>query len=277
MFNAHKSFLAVAAAAALMAAVSSCGDNKARTEAAQNLVEQARALVAAHNCDSAISVLDTLDRSYRDCLEQRREGTTVRLTALASLSRDSLASAELQLREATTALDALKPQFKNVQMKGTQGFYVYAPAYTGREMNTTCIQPRVDDGGYMFIVANIAGRGIGLNSLEYNGVSTAKGEAVTVEGSEIMSLMQEGTGDFVNALCNATAPATVTLQGSKGKTTVKLDAKALEAMRATRDFAQALQRERRLNITLEKLERQLARLNDQIANQIPVEPQAEEE
>ena len=64
---------------------------------------------------------------------------------------------------------------------------------------------------------------------------------------------------------------------SLGKATVKLDAKALEAMRATRDFAQALQRERRLNITLEKLERQLARLNDQIANQIPVEPQAEEE
>jgi len=276
MFSVHKSILTVATAAVLVASITSCGDNKARTEAAQGLLEQARTLVAAHNYDSAIVVLDTLDKSYRDCLDQRREGISVRLTALADLSRDSLASAELQLREVQATLSELQPKFKKVEMAGTEGFYVYAPAYTGREMNTTCLQPRVDDEGYFFIVANIAGRGIGLNSLDYAGVATGRGESVAVEGSEIMSLSQENTTDFVEALSNAKAPAVVTLQGSKGKTTVKLDDKALVALRATREYAQALQRQRRLNITLEKLERQLARLNDQIANQIPTDNEAKE-
>lgn len=102
-------------------------------------------------------------------------------------------------------------------------------------------------------------------------MATARGESVVIEGSEIMSLSQESTRDFVDALCKASAPANVTLQGTHGKTAVKIDAKGLEAIRATREYADALQKNRSLNITAEKLERQLAKLNDNIANKIPVD------
>ncbi len=272
MFNVRKSIIAILASAAVATAAVSCDNTKKeRAEAAQDLLTKAEALVGAHKYDSAMVLLDTLDRSYRDCLEQRKAGTTVRLRALADLSRDSLASAELQLRELKARLDELNPKFKKIEMTGTDGFFVYAPSYTGSEMNRTCIQPRVDDGGYFFIVANVAGKKIGLNSLEYNGVATARGESVVIEGSEIMSLSQESTRDFVDALCKASAPANVTLQGTHGKTAVKIDAKGLEAIRATREYADALQKNRSLNITAEKLERQLAKLNDNIANKIPVD------
>lgn len=270
MFNVRKSLITCAAAAVLGAGfLSSCSNvKKDRAEKANALLTRASALVESYKYDSALVVLDTLDIKYRDCIVERNKGTEIRINALASLTRDSLASAELQLRESQQQLDALQPKFKKVEMEGTDGFYVFAPTYTGKEMNTTCLQPRVDDGGYFFIVVNNAGKNIGLNALSYNDVKTAKGESVRIEGTEIMSLMQEGTSAFVDALCNAQAPAVVTLEGTSGKTSVKLDTKALEAMRATRDYARALQTTRHLNINLEKLERQLASLNDQLAKRV---------
>lgn len=273
MFNARKLIAAAFAAAIILA---SCSGDNARREAAQSLLEQARTLVANHHYDSAIVVLDTLDKSYRDCLEQRREGTTVRLTALADLSRDSLASCEVQLQQSQTELARLQPGFKKIDVAGTEGYYVDNATYTGSEMNTTGIQARVDDEGYLFIVANVSGRKIGLCRIEYGGVASGDGESVAIEGSEIMSLSQEKTAELVDALASATAPATVALVGTKGKAQVKLNAKQLASIRDTRDYASALQRTRRLQIMQEKLERQLARLNDQIANQIPVDEEQEQ-
>lgn len=270
MYNVRKTIAAAAIAAIVMA---SCSGNQERTEAATGLLEQARALVQNHNYDSALTVLDTLDIAYRDCLEQRRKGTVVRLAALADLSRDSLASCEQQLQLAQADLGRLQPQFQKIDLQGTDGYYVDKATFSGSEMNRTGIQARVDDEGYFFLVANVAGRKIGLSRLVFENVSSESGQAVAVEGSEIMSLSQEKTAELVNALVQAKAPATVKLVGAKGEVAVKLDAKQLASIRDTRDYASALQRARRLQIVQEKLERQLQRLNDQIANHIPVDEQ----
>ena len=76
----------------------SCSGNSERKEQAAQLVAKAQNLVDAHRYDSALVVLDTLNIKYRDCLDERREGTLVRLQALSSLTRDSLAAAEINLR-----------------------------------------------------------------------------------------------------------------------------------------------------------------------------------
>ncbi len=253
----------------LTVAASSCSGDK-RAEEARGLLENARALVTAHDYPAAIAALDTLDKKYRDCLDVRREGTLVRLTALSDLSRDSLASAELQLSGVQTAVAELAPRFKKIEVDGTGGYYVDNAAYTGQEMNKTGIQARVDDEGYCFVVANVAGRRIGLNSISFGDVSTQPTQSVEVEGSEIMSLTQEAAAPLVEAL--ALCPdktATVTLVGSKGKVSAKLDARQLDAFRASWDYARALQRQRRLLINLERLTRQLQRLDDQLANSTP--------
>lgn len=273
MFNVHKTLIAASALAIVAAA--SCSDNKSRTEQATRLLESARTLVADRNYDSALSVLDTLDISYRDCLDQRRQGTSLRLTALAAVCRDSLASAEQQTMAINAELDQLRPQFRKIDVPGTDGYFVYSKTYTGSETNTTGIQCRVDDQGYLFVVASVAGKAIGLNSLSYNGVSTQHGNSVKVEGSEIMSLTQEQTAEFVDALKQASAPATVTLDGSRGKASVKLNAAQLQSVAVTARYASALQRSRSLAISLEKLERQIAKLNDNLANQIPVDSVAQ--
>lgn len=271
MFNARKILPAAIAALALCA---SCSDNNGRIEEARRLLGNARELVAAHKYDSAIVVLDTLDKKYRDCLDVRREGTTVRLGALSDLTRDSLASAELQLKSTNAELEELAPRFKKIDLEGTEGYYVDKDIFTGTEMNRTCLQMRVDDEGYCFLIANAAGKPIGLNSLRMGDVATAPSQSVAMGGSEIMSLSQETASPLVEAMWNATPPVTVELVGTKGHTSVKLDSKQLAAFRNTWTYGRSLQRSRKLSITLEKLERQLAKLNDQLASQIKVDEES---
>ena len=257
-----------------VALLAACSGNEARKQEAAALVAQARALADNHNYDSALTVLDTLNVKYRDCLEERREGTMVRLNAMGALTRDSIASAELQLRAVTARIDSLAPAFKKVDIQGTEGFFVDKSVYTGNEMNSNGIQARIDEQGYCFIVANVEGRRIGLNQIIFDQTSTPPIESVSIEGSEIMSVTQEPATALLNALSEAKANAKIILSGLKGKIDITLNAKQLGSIRATWEYAQALQQQRALNIRLEKLERQLAKLNDQIASQIKVdEPQ----
>lgn len=270
MYNAHK-LLPAALLALILGATAACSDNKNRENEARELLVKAQQLVETRSYDSAIVVLDTLDKKYRDCLEVRREGTSVRLHALSDLTRDSLASAELQLKLTDAELEELSPMFRKVDLEGTEGYYVDKSVFTGNEMNTTCMQMRVDDEGYCFLIVNLTGKRIGLNAVRFDGVTVTSAGAIDMEGAEMMSLSQESVSPLVEALWNTTAPASVELAGAKGTATIKLDSKQLASLRNTWTYGRSLQRQRRLNISLEKLERQLAKLNDQLANQLTVE------
>ena len=267
MYNAAKLFVL----AAVIAALSACSSDNSRRNAAAALVDEARSLSEAHMYDSALVVLDTLNVRYRDCLDERREGTLVRLSALASLSRDSLAAAEIQLRAVTSVIDSLSPIFTKVDVAGTEGYYVEKSIYSGDEMGTSGIQVRVDDQGYCFVVANVEGRSIGLNSISFGEISTPPLQSVKVENSEIMSVTQEPATKLLDALAAGNDKTTVNLVGTKGKISVAVSAKQRRAIADTWEYARALQRQRLLNIRLEKLERQIARLSDQLANQIPID------
>lgn len=263
MYNARKTLLMLCTTA-LLAACS----GPSRSDQAQALVEQARQLADTHSYDSAMMVLDTLDVKYRGCLEQRRQGTVVRLTALSALSRDSLAVAQLRLRTSQAVADSLAPQFKQIEVAGTDGYYVDKNVYSGTEMNRATLQGRVDDQGYFFIAVNYPGKG-GIYGLEAGGVGTARAASVAIEGAEIMSLTQEKTAALMQYLAEATAPVSITVLGDRKNGTIKLDARQLASLNTTYRYALALQQVRRQQIILEKLERQLARLNDELANRTP--------
>lgn len=241
-----------------------CSQNKERMNEAWKVYDEAAALSERHQYAEAMQLLDTLDVKYRDCLDQRRKGTDLRLNVMAALTRDSIAADELRLRNASQTVDSLAGQFKKVDLAGTDGYYVDKAVYTGDEMNSTGIQVRVDDEGYCYVIVNVSGRQIGLNSIRYEGVE-ASGHSMAVEGSEIMSISQEPAENLLLALCDAPAKAVVTLVGTKGKATVTLSEKQIKSIRTTYDYSKALQQKRLMSIRLEKLERQLARLSDQLA------------
>lgn len=270
MFNVHK-FFPVAAVAAVILASAGCSGNKERIEAATSVLTSAQRMVEAQNYDSALVYLDTLDHKYRDCLEQRRQGTLVRIEALAAITRDSLAIAKINYTAAEEVISRLSPNFKQVTLEGTDGYWVDKAVYTGGEMNRNSVQLRVDEKGYMFMVVNVSGR-IGLDAVKFGDVE-ACGRSVEIEGSEIMSLHQEAVKPLVDALTEAyhndTKNVTLTLAGKKSSVKVKLDAKQLASIAATDEYALALQQRHHTSIVLEKLERRLNKLNDQMASQIP--------
>lgn len=246
----------------------SCSTDSARREKADALLSQARTLLADRAYDSALVVLDTLDISYRDCLEQRRIGTSLRLETLAALSRDSLAAAEARLRGVTAEIESLAPGFRKVEIPGTAGYTVDKDVYSGTEMNTSGIQARIDEDGYCFVIANVASRRIGLRSIRVGDVVTPAGHSIEVEGSEIMSVNQENAAALLELLSSGTDKINVELVGSRGKVAVTLTPRQRRAIADTWRYARALQQKRTLDIRLEKLERQIARLSDQLAARI---------
>lgn len=246
-------------------ALAACSKDKSRIESAEALVGQAREYIENHQYDSALEALDTLDIKYRDCLEQRRQGTSLRLNALADMTRDSIAADHLALRSTSETVDSLAPLFRKIDIAGTNGYFVEKSIYTGSEMNSTSLQPRVDEEGYCYIAATVYGRRIGLNAIRFGNIE-AHSQSVAVEGSEIMSVGQESAESLFAALAEASAPASIELVGSKGSVNVTLNSKQLTAFRNTLTYSRALHRQRALMIRLEKFERQLIRLSDQMVN-----------
>ncbi len=267
MCNKHK-ILAVALIAAAFG-MGSCSGDSSRSEIADSLIATARQQMDARDYQGVVSTLDSLDRSYRECVAQRRAGTRMRLEALQSIAYDSLAINEVDFVKTQATSDSLKSQFKFVGIAGTDGYYVDKSVYTGREMAATSVQPRVDDKGYFFIAVNLNGKKIGLNGLSYGSVSTRTGDqSLAVESSEIMTLSQENVADLVAALGSATAPAKLILNGSKGKAAVTLDGKQLQAFVRTWQYAMAVQQHKSAEARREHLQNQITHLQEKLS-QLP--------
>ena len=268
MYNVHK----LIAGALIAGAIAGCGTDTSRTEAATSLLADAQRKVEARQYDSALIMLDTLDVKYRDCLEQRRQGTLVRIAALSTMTADSLASAKLDYAAAEEAIGRLQADFRQIKLEGTEGYWVDKAVYSGSEMNKTSVQVRVDEKGYMFMVVNLSGRRIGLNGVKCGNVE-ASGRSIEVEGSEIMSLHQEAAKPLIDALTQAAKEGEksvqITLTGRKGTVNLNLDSRQLQSIAKTDEYASALQQLQHSSIALEKLERRMSKLNDQLANMTP--------
>lgn len=261
MSNAPKTLILCA----VVALTAACGGSDTRQTQAQSLLDQAREAVAAKNYDTAFARLDTLDKSYRDCLDQRRAGTRLRSEAIRDLTLDSIGANDALLTRLQQQVDASMRDFRHVDVAGTQGYDVYAADMARWDLNKTGLQARVDPDGYFFMVVNLAGRTVGLCGIEAAG-ATASGRSTAVEGSEIMNIGQEAARPLAEALQGAQAPVKVTLRGSRGTSSLNLDAKALAALQATWRYAQARQ-DLRLNlIRRERLERRLSTARDILAN-----------
>lgn len=261
MFNATKTLTALAA---LALTVSACTKDTTHTDRAIELLTEAQSLREAKDYAGAVALLDSLDVAYRDCLEQRREGTRLRIETLIDLAVDSIEADEQIRPRLQAAIDSMAPLFLKVSLQGTEGFSVLRSTYTGREMDGTCVQPRIDEKGYFYVIVNNRGRRLRLNSVSYGG-ATATGESVSLEGSELMNLRQEDVASLSGAIAAASSgPITLTLGGTSGNVTVKLSKAQADAWRTTWQYANLLQLRELRNYRREKYETQLATLNEQL-------------
>lgn len=257
------------AAAGLMA---SCGPDAERV-GAENTLNAAKEYLQKGDFAAAMEQLDTLNSRYGTQIDLRKEGMLLRAEVMQGIAQDSIAVISRELAEATLKRQELEGKFRHIGSSvGLEGYFIPNGA-PENVMTETGIQPRVSEKGYLYLVANVQGRAIGLRAIEFkDGAETISSSSispsriVSVEGSESASFNPEeleGVGEWLSYHPGA---STIILRGSKKDITLKLSDKLRSQICLCYEYAQALQAQRRASVRREKFERMLATARDQMAN-----------
>lgn len=271
----HTGIVAIAIAAISLFS-NACSDNAQRLAAAQSLLSEAETAVEAKNYDTAMTLLDSLNTAYREQLDVRRQSERVRAAAIEGVTIDSIETCDYRLATLQLQADSLSAAFRRVEgTRGLEGYRVDNMVYSADRLNATCVQPRLSDDGYLYLVANLQGRRIGLNALAVaagadrvtSGTASAD-RLVAVEGSELLSLRQEEVADMARWLSSHSAAKDISIEfiGTKGSHKARLSAATAAAIVRTYAYARVLQEQRAQTILREKLERTLATARDHRAN-----------
>lgn len=270
MLNAiNKTLIASVVAAAC--SLASCSDKE--HDGAMALYQAAETGIAEARYSEALATLDTLNARYPEQTQVRRDALRLRAQAMQGLALDSISAGSEALAAATIDREARDPEFRHVDSSvGLEGYFL-PKGVDEKVMTGTCIQPRVSDKGFFYIVANVQGRSIGLRAIEFvDGAESASSADISpariirVEGSESASFNPEdleGIGEWLLAHPGASK---IVLKGSKSNASVKLDAKMRSQLVKCYEYSRALQAQRLARLKREKYERMLATARDQLAN-----------
>lgn len=268
MFKGISKYMLIGAAAAMLAA---CGDKN--REGASELYTQSEQEIDNQNYSAALVLLDTLNSRYPDQTAIRRDGLRLRARAMEGIAVDSISVLDRERAEAMLRVEELQAGFRHVDSSvGLDGYFL-PTGVSDQVMTATGIQPRVSDKGFFYIVVNIQGKAIGLNSIELvagadniSSASISPARVIKVEGSESASFNPEEVDLIGPWLKDHPSASQIILRGSKGDVKVKMTEKLRKQIVECYDYAAALQANRRASIRREKFERMLATARDQLAN-----------
>lgn len=266
------------AAGLILLSLASCSDKE--RDGATRLVSEADAAIENRNFAGAITLLDTLNARYPAQTELRRKALRLRAQAMEGIAIDSIQAADAALASSTISREEWDAKFRHVDSSvGLEGYFIPKGA-AEKVMTATGIQPRVSEKGFFYIVANVQGKTIGLNAIEFvDGATSISSSEISpvrvikVEGSESASFNPEeieGVGEW---LTEHPGTSKLVLKGSKGSVNVKVDDKMRIQLADCYSYSKALQAQRLASLHREKYERMLATARDQLANL----PQTEEE
>ncbi len=270
MLNAiNKTLIASVVAAAC--SLAACSDKE--HDGAMALYQAAESGIGEARYSEALATLDTLNARYPEQTQVRRDALRLRALAMQGLALDSISAGSEALAAATIDREARDPEFRHVDSSvGLEGYFL-PKGVDEKVMMGTCIQPRVSDKGFFYIVANVQGRSIGLRAIEFvDGAESASSADIStariirVEGSESASFNPEdleGIGEWLLAHPGASK---IVLKGSKSNASVKLDAKMRSQLVKCYEYSRALQAQRLASLKREKYERMLATARYQLAN-----------
>ncbi len=270
MLNAINKTL-IAAVVAAACSLAACSDKE--LDGAMALYQAAETGIGEARYSEALATLDTLNARYPEQTQVRRDALRLRALAMQGLALDSISAGSEALAAATIDREARDPEFRHVDSSvGLEGYFL-PKGVDEKVMMGTCIQPRVSDKGFFYIVANVQGRSIGLRAIEFvDGAESASSADISpariirVEGSESASFNPEdleGIGEWLLAHPGASK---IVLKGSKSNASVKLDAKMRSQLVKCYEYSRALQAQRLARLKREKYERMLATARDQLAN-----------
>lgn len=281
MYNviSRYSVLACATAAAMM--LTGCeSEAKREKEAAEALVAQVNENLEQRRYETALELIDSLDRAYPRQVESRRALIPMRVTAMKGFSEERL----LQTDSLVTVLQMSIGEFGDLMHHvdgdvDLDGYYVVKSAFNPDFSSSTGIQARVSDLDYSFyIVAASGDNKIGVSQIVLSTPDASKAsEAISEDsgrmgdtdkfGSDIASFRKEEVADLASwATDNVSRINRLTIKGTLGDVDVKLSPAQVEAISTAWRFADIASRLQQALRLKEKLEKQLVLARDQELN-----------
>lgn len=247
---------------------------------ARNLAGQANTCYENGEYETAISLIDSLNKAYPAQVELRRELIPLRAKAMKAYSEESLVRTD----SLVTVLQAQIAGYSDVMhhVEGDDdldGYYVVKSTYNPDLSAFTGIQPRVSDLDYsMYIIASSADKRVGvtqivLSSPDGQMASTAIPEDseragdTDAFGSDIASFRAEEVADLAAwAAENAASVNRLIIRGSLGEVEVKLTPAQVAALGTAWQFAEVASKLQTAVRLKDKLEKQLVLARDQEIN-----------
>lgn len=176
MFNAAiKHISAVATAATLLAAANACGNSGNGSPEAVAMLDEARRLGESGLFDSSTVILDSLCKSFPTEIDIVKEAMHLKAVTLEKSFTAQLAETEKVIAENAPVVQEIGSKFNVVKTPEMVEGYRIMKSISGKELlNRTDIEPRIDDGGNLYIVSLLNGHAVEHNRLR---VASKSGES----------------------------------------------------------------------------------------------------
>lgn len=274
MYNAVIKLSAITLSAIALVA---CGGKSLETIDAETMLAEARDAITEGNPQHSIEILDSLQKKYPSEIEVQREAIKIRPQAMEAITISELSTVDSLIACFSATHESLAPTMRLISDKNlVEPYYVPTASYNANFLNTTGIQPRVNEIGQFYIISSVNGKGIKHNSITLKSASGEVSTAIVAYdgdsnyrsgNSEMITYLPEQCdtlGVFVNE--NLGNTITLTFNGESGKKiSDKLSKTAIKGIADAYNFSKSVIMSRDLAVKRQKLERQLQIARDQIA------------
>lgn len=276
MYNATIKFIAPFLLTASLI-LPSCGKSPERV-AAESLLSEADSSFAQNDYSRTILLLDSLQAAFPNEIEVQRNALSLRPKAVEKITIAELTETDSLLAVYAAQNEILSPAMKTISgPELVESYKVPLSGYDSNFLNSTGLQPRVDEIGQFYMISSVAGSAIRHNSITIraNGgeVSTS---TVPFDGdsnyrigtTEMVTYLPnqcDTVGQFISTLPEST-PAILIFNGENGKKiTKKLTPQQVKGIADAYRFSKSIVWSRDLTVRKEKLEKKLQIARDQIA------------
>lgn len=170
---------------AVIFSAASCGSGANKeTEGATAMLDEAKQLIASNQYDSSIVVLDSLCKKYPKEIDIVKVAINVKTEALKLSFTRQLAQNDSIIAEKTPIVREIGSKFKAVKSPEMVEGYRIIKSISGTPLlNRTAIEPRIDDGGNLYIVSLLHGHAVQHDRLmvSASGVGSEYTSAITYD------------------------------------------------------------------------------------------------
>lgn len=156
--------LPVVLAAALAMALSGCsgGDH----DQARCMLDDAKNMIDANVPDSALTLLDSIDKKFPAEIEIRRQAMAMRANAMTLSLEKKIFETDSIISVYQNEVDRLLPMFEHASVEGANGYYYMKGAYGPGISKSSGVQARISDIDFSYyIVAANSDDKIGISQI----------------------------------------------------------------------------------------------------------------